>query len=603
MKPLSGRQFLDSAIQTALRFPLTMVFAVLSTLASISLSHGRYQQEFNKDLAQWNKVFYIGLLLSISVSLFCERKKFKLPAKLLMMALGVLITLGYYFTIGDVMEAELFNYVLVCISLHLLISFAAFTGKETLSEMWAFNKSIFLRILLAFFYSGVIYIGLSLALLAINKLLGASIDGETYVDLWFIVAGIFNTWFFLAGVPSVQDEFEQKPYPRGLKIFTVNILLPLVVIYMLILYIYTFKIIFNARLVDSAISGLVSTFGFFGILSLLLLYPITNADGHRWVRIFSKSFYFLILPLAVEMLIALNHLLNQEGLMPYAYLQVLLGFWLIFISIYSIIRPAKNLRVIPVSLFIISLLSTFGPWGMIEMSANSQVNRLKMIFEKNKLLKDGKFSEASMKQEIGVDDSYQISRILYRIDDVDGFKELQPLFKMDLDSFARAYSYGDHPAGSLSNYLSERRTNISELNTEGSDTPQSTGEEVRNKTFYYGLIPIAGYNFIGDFHMDASYPEPRQFFIEKDTLTLRYDYQKNCFYINFSKLPQLELNTEEKIKDLFPLPEQISDPEQLSFSAANKKWSVKIVTTQLILDQTTNLSVYSIAGKIMIRIR
>ena len=45
--------------------------------------------------------------------------------------------------------------------------------------------------------------------------------------LWIVIAGVFETWFFLAGVPKNLEELDESDdYPKGLKIFTQYVLLP-----------------------------------------------------------------------------------------------------------------------------------------------------------------------------------------------------------------------------------------------------------------------------------------------------------------------------------------------------------------------------------------
>ena len=107
----------------------------------------------------------------------------------------------------------------------------------------------------------VLYIGLSLALLAVDKLFNAHINGKVYLRLLIIIAGLFNTWFFLSGVPkNVSDISEKIIYPKGLKVFTQFVLIPLISIYLVILYAYMFKIIFTWNIPKGWVSYLVLCF-------------------------------------------------------------------------------------------------------------------------------------------------------------------------------------------------------------------------------------------------------------------------------------------------------------------------------------------------------
>ena len=90
----------------------------------------------------------------------------------------------------------------------------------------------------------VLYIGISLALLAVERLFSVNVRSEVYEDCSWILGGIFSVWFFLAGFPKTYDSPDViTDYPKGLKIFTQYVLLVLVTVYLLILYAYMFKII------------------------------------------------------------------------------------------------------------------------------------------------------------------------------------------------------------------------------------------------------------------------------------------------------------------------------------------------------------------------
>ena len=80
---------------------------------------------------------------------------------------------------------------------------------------------------------------LALALAALDKLFGIDVDEKNYPRLWCLIAFVFNTWYFLGGVPRWLGELERtSEYPQVLKVFSQFILVPLVLLYLLILTAY-----------------------------------------------------------------------------------------------------------------------------------------------------------------------------------------------------------------------------------------------------------------------------------------------------------------------------------------------------------------------------
>ena len=90
-----------------------------------------------------------------------------------------------------------------------------------------------------------------------------------------------------------SSQTDTSSYPSGLKMFTQYVLIPLAVIYVVILLSYEAKIIVQWSLPRGLVSSLILGYAVFGILSILLVYPIRNYDDSKWIKIFSRSFYFL----------------------------------------------------------------------------------------------------------------------------------------------------------------------------------------------------------------------------------------------------------------------------------------------------------------------
>src|SRR5690606_1713700 len=158
--------------------------------------------------------------------------------------------------------------------------------------------ALFLRFLTAVLYSVVLYAGLAVGLMALEELFGLDIEGKFYFRLLLVIAGIFNTLMFLSGIPEkpLSDE-AAGDYPKSLKIFTQYVLIPLVSVYVLILLAYEFKILLEWDLPRGWVSNLIIAFAVFGILSLLLVYPVRNSQEDKWIRWYSKTYYWVMLPL------------------------------------------------------------------------------------------------------------------------------------------------------------------------------------------------------------------------------------------------------------------------------------------------------------------
>ena len=75
----------------------------------------------------------------------------------------------------------------------------------------------------------------------------------------------------------------EPAYPRGLRVFTRFVLLPIVALYLLILLVYFAKVLVTWAWPSGWIGWLVSAVAVAGISSLVLVHPLATRPGDRWV--------------------------------------------------------------------------------------------------------------------------------------------------------------------------------------------------------------------------------------------------------------------------------------------------------------------------------
>src|SRR5690606_24588381 len=86
----------------------------------------------------------------------------------------------------------------------------------------------------------------------------------------------------------------------------------------------------------------------------------------------------------ILLVLAIFKRVNDYGITESRYILIALAVWLCFITFYFIIKGQEQIRIIPISLLIIALAITFGPWSIAYVSKTSQQNRLaKTLKEKS----------------------------------------------------------------------------------------------------------------------------------------------------------------------------------------------------------------------------
>jgi hypothetical protein len=382
MKLPSLQKLLEGFIQVIKRFPLEMLITLTGTISAMML----LERDYNEDETLLLRILLcsnLGLVLLLSTTVFEEAHSLSKKSRVVVKLIGLLLLAGIYFLLDPIdEEVNGFRFGFLAVAFHLLVSFAPFVGRGSVEGFWEYNKLLFIRILTAGLYSGVLFAGLAIAIASTDALFNLKVDGKIYGHLFIFVAGIFNTAFFLAGVPDHWKELEETQlYPKGLKIFTQFVLIPLATIYLTILLAYEIKLIAEWSLPKGIVSSLVLGYAVYGILSILLVYPIRYDEGNRWISTFSKWFYLLLIPLIVVLALAVWQRVDQYGITESRYVLIVLSLWLAGITIYFLTDRQQNIRVIPMSLCLIALLAVIGPQSASSLSARSQVNRLIDYFD------------------------------------------------------------------------------------------------------------------------------------------------------------------------------------------------------------------------------
>lgn len=443
----------DEAFDSAKRFPLSLLSAIVGTMLAIYLTEVEVFEE-NIHLLNLVLTFALGIPLFLCIDLFAEKHQLS-PLKRGLGWLGAFLVLGliYISFPTDLAPSNTrvpyIRYTVYLLAIHLMVAFLPFLGKvESAASFWNFNKNLFIRLVISLFFTNVISIGISLAMAAVNELFKADIQPQTFAQMYILSFGIFNTWYFLADVPeNFEEEIKADKYPKGLKIFTQFILIPLLLIYLTILYFYGGKIILLWDWPEGIVSYMIIAISVLGIFTNLLLFPIQDQKETGWIKTFYKAFYFLLLPLVVLLFLAIGIRIGDYGLTVNRYIITLMGIWLSFISIYFILG-FKNIKTIPISLCIAMILSSFGPWGMFSMSERNQLDRLESLLTKAEILQENKIQNevkwtvdekgkilpigTKSSKNLSQADLDEINSIIQYLDSYHGMSSVLPWFEQDL---------------------------------------------------------------------------------------------------------------------------------------------------------------------------
>ncbi|HMT35846.1 MAG TPA: DUF4153 domain-containing protein [Chitinophagaceae bacterium] len=407
-------------LNTILRFPLPILAGVLAFVFIVLEMHVEDIDSIERKNYIYIKLFlecFSAISYFTAVDIFSESKKVEWSKRIGLYILGFCILgLHYYSITPGMFDSEsvfISRYLIFITCFHLLVSFLAFYHHDEIQSFWQFNYFLFVKFIVSISYSLTLFIGLSSALLAIDKLFKVDLDYNYYVDLLLFIFLIVNTIIFLYSIPKSYEVFGNKhPFKKSIRIFVQYILMPIVLVYIVILYLYLFRIVMYNTIPSGWVCIPILIFAIAGILTYLLIYPIRLDSSYKTIYLFSKYFFYILLPLLSLYFIAIIKRIMPYGITEDRYLVFMLGVWLLIISVYIIISKKDNIIIIPVSLFFVLFISAIGPWGMFQLSVQNQVRRLEFLLNKNHLLVNHKLVSPSSDFKIPENNANSIRSIL-----------------------------------------------------------------------------------------------------------------------------------------------------------------------------------------------
>ncbi|VAW98428.1 hypothetical protein MNBD_GAMMA22-2502 [hydrothermal vent metagenome] len=373
---------------TVLRFPFASISAFCATLVLLGLVHDFNFLSNDNSFRLFIALLYSSLALT-SLKLFVEARKWSL-AKHSSVAIIVLLVISY-FSWFILFKHEKIIIIFFSLVIALSLSFVPYINKSSsTSSFWFFNYETGVAISYALVASIVLGAGLSVILVSIEYLFDINMPSKIFVDTWLLTWGVFFPIYFLSNI-SKEFDFQEElcDFPRGISFITNYIFVPLMWAYMAILYAYFAKIIFQWELPRGNLGSVIIAFGTIGVLTKILSYPIRN-NGTRLLMIFDRYFYYALIVPIILLAIAISIRIYDYGITESRYAVVLLGVWLaIIIAMTAIKKDRFHIKYIPMLFALLAFFASFGPWGAVSMSLNSQLSRFEATMQKHNLLVNG----------------------------------------------------------------------------------------------------------------------------------------------------------------------------------------------------------------------
>lgn len=357
-------------------YPITILLCII--FAVLFVYRNEYMDYAGDALLERIDTIFIGLGIAIFMSMVIQllinyhekAKKFSLIVWLMGLALSVIY---YFIAIKDLEMVTLIRaFVLMAVMFCVYIVLSWVFKKD---EVEKFSVKFMIESVISYFYAGVLFGGLMLIDFAFETLMDVNPKHEFVI---FALAFSFFIVFPMLVFSRIQEEYKQS---KILRILIINIIMPLLVAYTAVLYMYFIRMLVLWDIPSNMITNLVFWYVLIGIFTLFIANLYEN--GKKWLKLFVNFFPLLtILPLGL-MFMALLIRITNYGFTEPRYTLLIIGIWELLVIGYLIFfkKERRIIAVLPVSLAVISILLVASPFSMFNVSKINQNKRFDELYK------------------------------------------------------------------------------------------------------------------------------------------------------------------------------------------------------------------------------
>ena len=377
------------------RFPVTIILAFMHFITGVYIAEVRSFQ--SDEFVEVNLLLFGSIFITAMFEMLYEKYFYKKNRWLVRCVYSVItFVVSIIFFVEYLRTNDYYNvyfFTLIPISMVLFLLIPILRKKDNREK---YLQSVFSNFVTTGIFAAVLWIGIEIILATVNYLFFYSGDSLffrlTTYSFWFITE-VFGALLFLSLLKKPDDNLENYEFPFIFNLLIKFAIIPLIIIYTGVLYIYMARVIISMHLPKGLISHLVLWYTAFSVFIMILITPFTQKD--KFFENFKKYFPYFSIPLIFASLFAVFQRTYQYGITENRYYVLISIFWLLFCMILYIRK--MNITGIFISLIACLVISVYTPLSAKNVSNFSQSQRLKRMLVKYGALKDGKISKITQK--------------------------------------------------------------------------------------------------------------------------------------------------------------------------------------------------------------
>jgi len=385
MSVFSIRSLLSGVLETTRRFPTEVLIAMLATVLAVALVHND-DLDLARETSRLLTVSVIACIIwfaaQLSITLAVESRGIGTACMWALRGAATALALVVVRVIDLDSDATPVHLVSLAVATHACIVLAPWIRGSVAT--WDVGRTLLLRIGTAGIFTSVLTGGLVLAVTSLDVLFDVQVATEVYADINVVCLGLFNTLVVLSGIPRMTEE-PQTTLPVALRWFVQFVLIPLVLVFLAILYAYGIRVVFFSDL-RGAVAGYVLALNVFALLALVLAWPLRHDSQHRVIGVFTTIICPVLLPMTALLVVAIGVRIDEYGVTPARFAVALLTSFVVLVNLYLLRRSDIDVRALPLVLAILGLATAFGPLGSTQSTVRSQSKRMELALREAKAI-------------------------------------------------------------------------------------------------------------------------------------------------------------------------------------------------------------------------
>lgn len=379
------------------RFPLSVAFLLAAAIIN-AIAIENWTDDYYKPLM----VFCVGAVFAAVGQVVYERFFDRLSVRFGLMAAGAVLAGAYYLVIGTAPDVRLEVWVKTSVIVFAFL--IGFIWVPSIKSKTSFNESFlatFKAFFIAVFFSSVMFLGVSLIIMATDQLL-FRVDENAHAHAANIIYLLFATIYFLSLTPhypgvkekgASQDEAKRHEEelaravscPKYLEILISYIIIPITAVFTVILLIYIIMNISGSFWSDNLLEPMLVAYA----ITVIVVYLLASNLSNKAVILFRKIFPKVLLPIVLFQTVASVLKIGDMGVTHGRYYVIMFGVFAVIAGVVFSFLPIGKNGIIAIVLIVLSTISIIPPMDAFTVAYANQMTLLENTLVKTGMLKDG----------------------------------------------------------------------------------------------------------------------------------------------------------------------------------------------------------------------